>query len=454
MGEPIQTRVYYAIDVELVSPLSVSSGKNEITDADVLVNGAGEFFVPGTSLAGVMRNYLETAKNEESVFGYSKGQKGKMSSLFISDLYFTAQGEEQPVAISSIRDNVELTDEKTVNEKFDREIVESGARGILYINYLVRQGESEQDYENIIHTILRAFESGEIRIGSKKNRGFGRIKIKNIYIRKFAYSNSGSERKSFNLESWIDFKKDFKNLNNYEKREDFKNWLDEFEPEVRKYIALKVPLKLTGGISIRRYFANTKKNTEKKQKTKVDFEQICREQDAVIPGSSWNGAIRADIKAIFRELGVEEQHQQTLMHDWFGMVDKKHKTAKQSCIVIGESVIKGGEKLPITRNRINRLDASTKDKALYSEIAYFGGKTALEILVRKDEERSYKALLGMITLVIQDIQDGYLAIGGQTGIGRGIFAADKEKTIECSEEETFEECRKVWRQELYNLLKS
>ena len=69
MGEPIQTRVYYAVDVELVSPLSVSSGKNEITDADVLVNGAGEFFVPGTSLAGVMRNYLETAKNEKSVFG-------------------------------------------------------------------------------------------------------------------------------------------------------------------------------------------------------------------------------------------------------------------------------------------------------------------------------------------------------------------------------------------------
>ncbi len=106
MCHAIQERKYYALRIKLLSPLSVSSGQNAFTDSDVLANGSGELFVPGTSLAGSMRNYLELDKEQNGFFGYSKGKEGKMSAVFISDLYF----EHKPTV--SVRDGVELMGEK------------------------------------------------------------------------------------------------------------------------------------------------------------------------------------------------------------------------------------------------------------------------------------------------------------------------------------------------------
>lgn len=83
----IVKRIYIAADVELASPLSISNGTAENTDSDVLKNASGEVFIPGTAIAGAMRNYLGLDKNKNCVFGYADGENGKMSSLFISDAY-------------------------------------------------------------------------------------------------------------------------------------------------------------------------------------------------------------------------------------------------------------------------------------------------------------------------------------------------------------------------------
>ena len=90
--------------------------------------------------------------------------------------------------------------------------------------------------------------------------------------------------------------------------------------------------------------------------------------------------------------------------------------------------------MPVTRNSINRFDGSTKDGALYSETAWFGGTTNLEIFVKKDESRRYREFLSILELVIQDIQEGYLPVGGQVSIGRGIFCKNGD-TVYTEKEE-------------------
>ena len=75
----------------------------------------------------------------------------------------------------------------------------------------------------------------------------------------------------------------------------------------------------------------------------------------------------------------------------------------------------------MTRVKINRFDSSAISGGLYSEISFFGGSTNLEILVRKDKSDNYKAAMGLLYLVISDIMNGFVAIGGQTAVGRGIF---------------------------------
>nr|WP_294672861.1 hypothetical protein [uncultured Blautia sp.] len=53
------------------------------------------------------------------------------------------------------------------------------------------------------------------------------------------------------------------------------------------------------------------------------------------------------------------------------------------------------------------------------------GKLDLKIAVRKGktpEESNW--MIGILLLAVKDLQNGYLAVGGQTAVGRGTFAPD------------------------------
>jgi len=94
-----------------------------------------------------------------------------------------------------------------------------------------------------------------------------------------------------------------------------------------------------------------------------------------------------------------------------------------SHIVFAESIVKNGKWAPVTRNRINRFDGSTMGGALYTELSYFGGECALEVLLPAD--RGYDWMWGLILLTLKDLENGFLAIGGQTAVGRGLFGLSK-----------------------------
>jgi CRISPR/Cas system CSM-associated protein Csm3 (group 7 of RAMP superfamily) len=422
----ILKRKYYAITIQLTSPLSVAGSSSVYTDSDVIRNGNGELFIPGTSLAGVFRNRLNQKKSESGMMGYSDGKDGRMSSLFISDLYFI---KEDKLPMVSIRDGVRLTDGKTVDNKFDMEIIETGAEGILYFHYILREGEQESDYEKNIGKILHELQSGSIRIGANKNRGFGRVYINGIYERKF---------ESGDVKEWIKFASYHKELKNYTSKKSYEEWKKEHEVISSDYIKITVPLTLTGGISIRKY------STEP---GKADFEHVTCNGNPVIPGSSWMGAIRADAKNILEELGI--QNKEKYINMWFGYVDEKCKEAKQSNVVVAESTIRESHRQLMTRNRINRFDAGTKSGALYTELTYFQGYTDLEFMVKKEKNGGHYAMIGILNLIISDIQKGYVPVGGQTAVGRGIFAADTDKEIIYSEPVDLQQCNQTLYEQLF-----
>ena len=436
----ILKRYYITAKIELASPLALSNGFEENTDSDVLRNGNGEAFIPGTSVAGAFRNYLDNKKDKPGIFGYSVNMgsdkdDGRMSTVFISDIYLKDTNVTE-------RDGVKLNYGKTVENKFDYEIVETGASGILKIEQVVREkdiisGEklviSDEDMSVIdknvfgeISTLLSALDTGEIRFGSKKNRGCGWIKVNKVYRSCFS---------SRECNEWIEYCKNLKN--EHISADEWTDWKKELN-EKSKYISIKVPLRLTGGISIRKYSAKPQQS---------DYEHITIKDTAsgekipVIPGSSWNGAVRSQARRIMEELEMPAIDQK--IETWFGTdagnadkktnkKDNKKTDMRQSMVVFKESIIEGAKELPITRNRVNRFDASTVDGALYSETSYFGGKTELEILVRKEKDKDgmdtsgFKPLLGLLMLVIKELEKGYLAVGGQTAVGRGIFESNGE----------------------------
>ena len=175
----IVKRIYIAADVELASPLSISNGTAENTDSDVLKNASGEIFIPGTAIAGAMRNYLGLDKNKNCVFGYADGENGKMSSLFISDAYIQKldiKNDKNKKYSISVRDGVGLTEGKTAipGAKYDYEVVEMG-KAVIHIEKVIRAQDENSDGVEEIRELLSAVQQGAIRFGFKKNRGLGRL---------------------------------------------------------------------------------------------------------------------------------------------------------------------------------------------------------------------------------------------------------------------------------------
>ncbi len=411
---PVVKRIYYFVKIRLASPISVHGSENYYTDGDVLVNGNGEPFIPGSSIAGALRGYLAKDSKDNCVYGFSAGEEGRMSSVFISDLYF----DEEAKAKVGIRDRVALEAGKTVQNKFDLQMIETGSTGTMRFEYVKREND-KFDFEDEFVNLIYGIEQGDIRFGADKTRGFGRMKVVKIAVESF-------DRDS--LEEWQKFiSVDETNLH----WEAFEEWSEKHSKPTSKYVYINIPLQLTGGISIRRY--STRPDA-------ADFEHLTCDGKPVIPGSSWNGAIRSDAKRILGELGCKDIDEK--IDEWFGFVkvksgigkntDNKSKRtndkekAKQSMIVIGESILDGAKPVPMTRNKINRFTGGTVAGALYSEIAYFGGTTNLEILIKKDADGEYRPLLGLISLVIKDIAAGYVSVGGQTAVGRGVFAPNGE----------------------------
>lgn len=405
MNKKIIKKIQYAIELKLASPLCVSGGLDDNTDSDVQKNAYGEPFIPGTSMAGAMRGYLDEIDDVNDVkdlFGYTEGETGTMSRIHISDFYFVGAPK------ISVRDGVALVDKLAKDgSKHDMEIIETGAvcRGYLLLN--IRQGDDEDEFVNMINLCLKAMEQGDVRLGANKNRGFGQLSVEKANCKTFEAAN---------IMEWL-------NLDRESLFDDTSSKLEYMDAEAMsdKYITIQIPLKLKGGISIRKYSVVP---------NQPDYEHISCNGNAVIPGSSWNGAIRSRVYTILRELGVDGS---TYIDEWFGYV--KNKTAKQSMIVIEESVIHGGKSIAMTRTSVNRFDGSVQKNALYTEKTNVGGDMKLVLKVRKnyydanaklkmDDQFTYEPIVGMLLVVAKDIQNGYLAVGGQTAVGRGIFESN------------------------------
>ena len=405
MNKIVKRTVIY-VQVKFTSPLSVSAGEGEWTDSDLLRDGDGRPFVAGSSLAGAMRAYLGRKKNDACLMGYSgKDDDGKMSSLLLTDMIF---GETY---VTGIRDGVALSEKKTTLTagKYELEILETGAKAHFYMELVIREQDDEEEMLQEMAEILNGIETGEIHIGCKKTRGFGAFKIEFLSSR------------TFNRDNYLEYRNAYQEAEYRKKDNELKKW-QAYSQDRCQMIHIEVPLKMDGGISIRQYAA---------KKGEPDFEHLTDHGMAVIPGSSFAGAIRHRVKKILDELEQQGIHTpgEEAVNIAFGYV-KKEK-ACSSNVIISEAEIHNARPLVMVRTGVSRFESSVKQRTLYKEKIYVDGSFTLRIAVRKGiNPQDEKWILGLVLLAVKDLQNGLLAVGGQTAVGRGIFRADGELLID------------------------
>ena len=164
-------RIFLKATMVCVSPIAVGNGKSEYTDSDVLVDSEGRPFIPGTTIAGVCRHYLEDqGENVGELFGSDKDEKSDSKIIFY-------EAFPKSKTVIGQRDGVEINlDTETANDGalFNYEIVGEDSKFDLRIEINDDENNNGKEY---IKKIVNGFNNGFIRIGFKTNRGFGRVRL-------------------------------------------------------------------------------------------------------------------------------------------------------------------------------------------------------------------------------------------------------------------------------------
>ncbi len=383
-------RRYYSISLKLISSLSLSSGNNDNSDSDVLIDSRGNPYIPATSIAGVIAQRLDLV-TKKRLYGSIDDGKSEKSHVIFYDAVLRDEA-----FVLSVRDSVALENKVSKESaKFDFEIVEPGVVFDTFIEF--DDNVSEQD-EQLVFEQLCALHSGVIRFGKKTTRGYGQVKVENI--KRIAFSD---------VDKWLDFD-----------MYDSKCWDDAQDVNICEQTAdvdiIKLDLELKSALSIRSYTTELPESTF--EKTAPDYKFLSlRNGIPVIPGTSWAGAFRERFGSFTGKDAAK---------DLFGYVDgmNAYKLSQKSKITFSESVFDKNsytQKL-ITRNSIDRFSAATNDGALYTELTIYGGTTSLEITMPSDSPTQQKAA---VYACISDLDNGFMAIGGLAAVGRGLFEVKK-----------------------------
>lgn len=428
--------------------MNIGNGQNEVTDNDLIKDGSGTPYIPGSTITGVFRSVLP--EEYQPLFGtvdnlgieLDKNEQPKIEASQI--ILYDARMKEKDYNIS-VRDSVALDEYKTAipGAKFDFEVLEPG---VIFETWLEQNiEESDRDIpeeQEIGYLIAKQWEKGHIHFGSKGSRGLGQTKLLGVKRAEFIWDENG-------INQWLDF-------DMYEEEGWTERNIEELadsKKQKENILEILLSLKQEGGISIRRYVTSVKESVESEG---IDYKQMSylrgKKEIPVIPGTSWAGAFRHHINRITADKFKE----------YFGSTEQKSR------IFFSESEITGATQKVLTHNAIDRFTGGTIDGALYTEKTWFGGKTKLKIQIdtskrdiqekdiRKNDiwEKNAKSqdfksdiqekdskkkdirkndagavieneFYAALAAAILDLHVGILSIGGLTSIGRGLFSIEK-----------------------------
>ncbi|MBX3038606.1 MAG: hypothetical protein KF758_16970 [Anaerolineales bacterium] len=397
-------------------------------DADPLVDlpllfdeVEGRPLLPGTSIAGALRNYLR-----EIEFGYSKVENSNsmVTNLFGSARETADDGEQSDLIVNDAigtSAGVELRDGVTINpetrtaedsKKFDMQLLAAGTTFPLRFELLI--SENSQAMRDALATALDGFEKREITIGARKRRGFGQCSVKDWKVFKYDLATKqglldwlGSEY-SFQETKPMDGK-DLPTLLNAKIQSDDK----------RSFARLTAAFAIDGTMMIRSGFGDSDTGPDT---THLHSKRPSKKLQPVMPGTSLAGVLRQRAIKIARTISNNNKTSaQEFVDAMFGKSEIKpnDKNAKASRVTIKETEIENASSLVVTRVKIDRFTGGAFESALFSEQPVIGKPNTKGITIDIHLRNPTDAELGLLLLLLKDLWTGDLPIGGESGIGRG-----------------------------------
>jgi CRISPR/Cas system CSM-associated protein Csm3 (group 7 of RAMP superfamily) len=407
----IQERIIVHGTLVLDTPTHLGNGDSEgpldmPLILDPLENRA---LLTGTSIAGALRNYIKRYSEDISeeqikmLFGDVYEDESVQSLIIVDD----ALGAKPEV---ELRDGVAI-DPKTrtaeAEKKFNIELLTVGTEFDISFELQVPKGKREKLLKAFT-IALNGLEKGEIYLGKRKHRGFGKCHVNKWSVCRYDVTDPKG------LIAWLDNDKS----GQHKVEKDIASLIDVEIPMREKSIdhtcVLEGNFVVDGSILIRSDYGNV---------NSPDFVHLTSKygkNKPILSGTSLAGALRARSVRISNTLGKDGIK---IVDNIFGnrrYPDNNDKELTASRLWVDEEQIEDPLDLVLTRVKIDRFTGGSFPTALFNEQPVFGklnGKTTIKIKLRL--EKASESDVGLLLLLLKDLWTGDLPLGGESSVGRG-----------------------------------
>ena len=440
MKETLYTYRHIArIVIEAETPIAVGSGRSDIlTDSPVVRDINGLPFIPGSSLAGVLRHALGIADDEKSIFGHQDDNGGEGSHLSVTDaMMIGAEGKAldglQPGLDRTgafykhfvdlpIRQHVRIGDKGAAEDggKFDNEVVLRGTRFVFEMELV-----SDTADEPMFSRALRQLQSTVFRVGSGTRRGLGKVKVVSLKRRVLNLSI----RKD--LEAYL--RKSSCLADNFDGADE--ELAVATDSAWKKYVLRLKPLDFFSfGSGHGDDDVDDVPVTESIVSWK-DGKPTIEPQQTLIPATSVKGALAHrtayhynKIRGLFAgKSEAKSGDQNPAVAALFGKAGEGASAddISRGNILLSDVHAPRVKDKVLTHVKIDRFTGGTMRGALFDEKVLYGRgqEYTLEILVAKDALNG-ENIREAFEASLQDVCDGLLPLGGGVNRGNGIFTGE------------------------------
>jgi len=437
------------IVLEAETPFTIGSGEKDLlTDALVAKDVNGLPYLPGTSLAGVIRSACGIKRQEDTPFGYQDKNGGQGSRVIFSDGVMIGK-DGRPVdglrvishnddfyahfKMLPVRQHVRINSLGSTDKggKFDEQVTYQGTRFCFEMELLSTGSEDEAlFYEKMLNVLRRS----TFRVGGGTHNGFGLMKVIALQRRDYDLTNPDD------LESYVSRSASLDSPLEGAK----KLTTDTITDSTWQRYTLKLQPKDF-------FLFGSGMGDDEADMTPVseayivwtDGKPTFQERGILIPATSVKGALAHRTAYHWNKLKkrfVDNDGEKPLTGDAcpaveaiFGKAGQdSDKDIKCGNIMLSDVIISAGQKTEgekiMNHVAIDRFTGGTMDGALFTEkvINGLGREIQLTVDVRKDSIQG-EDIRKAFELALQDIDDGLLPLGGGVNRGNGTFVRTLSK---------------------------
>lgn len=447
--------------LETISPIALGSGERDITtDALVATDTNGLPYLPGSSIAGVLRHLAEEVLGTEHVkrlFGYQQSNKGEGSRLIVTegklvdahgkacDGLCATDGDDflQQFLQLPIRQHVRINDQGVASDggKFDQQIVFAGSRFCFEIE-LLGDGTEQTDF----HNLLSLLHHTKFCLGSGTRSGFGVLKVVALQTSILDLSEKNEAQLYLQKSSQLAASADWAGW------QSAAPFVDESEASLVSYEVQLSPdnfFLFASGLGDED--SDITPVSEPRVQWKDDKEGYFSIPTHFIPATSLKGALAHRtafhfnrLSGIFAdELSEEElkkhKKENAGVTALFGSEDTAHQL--RGCLLLSDAWSENTQEQVLQHVAIDRFTGGAISGALFAEKVSVRGRQPFQLKIWIDS-KALKHNLGVKAkelneqedLVVQsfeaslrDLVNGRLALGGASSRGHGLFSGTISK---------------------------